>query len=312
VDKIKILFLAANPKDTNPLRIGEEVSAIEEELLMAKFREKFDLEQEHAVKAEKLSKYLLDFKPDIVHFSGHGSKTGQIYLESTTGMSHPVGLRALTNIFSVLRDNIRCVVLNACYSEAQARAISSSIDCVLGMSKAIGDEAAIRFAQGFYRGIGYGRDLETSFKLGCAQIDLLSLEEESTPRILWKDDKPRKIVFGQPLIEPRKSEKLSTESSEISSIINKYLDNPNSLNEKKAWKSFKELLLLLEEFSSDLSIEDEYEDLNRTKLVLARLRRNRDDAKNAGLYENASKTEDVILSNFAEVNKKIREIRLKL
>jgi hypothetical protein len=91
--KVKILFLAANPTDTSYLRLGEEISAIDEELLKAKFRDKFDLEQKHAVEAEDLSQHLLQVEPDIVHFSGHGSKTGQIYLEDEKGKSHPVSER---------------------------------------------------------------------------------------------------------------------------------------------------------------------------------------------------------------------------
>ena len=166
------------------MRLDEEVKAIDDELLKAKFRDKFELEQKHAVETEDLSQHFLQVEPHIVHFSGHGSKTGQIYLENENGESQPVSERALSNLFSVLKDNIRCVVLNACYSEKQARAISKHIDCVIGMSKAIGDDAAIKFAQGFYRGIAYGKDLEDAFRLGCAQIDLQGLDEQDTPKII--------------------------------------------------------------------------------------------------------------------------------
>ena len=152
MDKIKILFLAANPTDTSFLRLSEEVSAMDNELLTARYRDRFNLEQKHAVEAEDLSQHLLRVQPDIVHFSGHGSKAGQIYLEDANGKSHLVGAKALSNLFSVLKDNIRCVVLNACYSEVQAMSITRHIDCVIGMSKAIGDKSAIKFAQGFYRG----------------------------------------------------------------------------------------------------------------------------------------------------------------
>ena len=38
---IKILFLAANPKDTGPLRLGEAVRGIKERLRLAKLRDEF-------------------------------------------------------------------------------------------------------------------------------------------------------------------------------------------------------------------------------------------------------------------------------
>jgi hypothetical protein len=40
--KIRILFLAANPRDTSPLRLGEEVRTIQERLRSAEYRDRFD------------------------------------------------------------------------------------------------------------------------------------------------------------------------------------------------------------------------------------------------------------------------------
>jgi len=97
-----------------------------------------------------IQSHLLRHKPDIVYFSGHGSATSEIILEDGNGNSHPVSSRALGQLFSVLKDNIRCVVLNACYTEQQAQIIAKHIDCVIGMSKVIGDQAAIKFATAFY------------------------------------------------------------------------------------------------------------------------------------------------------------------
>ncbi|MGZ3303788.1 MAG: AAA-like domain-containing protein, partial [Isosphaeraceae bacterium] len=78
-------------------------------------------------------------------------------------------------------DHVKCVVLNACYSEVQAEAISKHIDFVVGMKKAIGDEAAIKFAVGFYDALGAGRDFETAYKFGCSAIDLKGIPESLTP-----------------------------------------------------------------------------------------------------------------------------------
>lgn len=192
---IKILFLAANPIDTPELRLSEEIRAIDDALLRVKFRDRFDIEQQWAVRVSDLQHHLLRHSPDIVHFSGHGSDSSEIILEDNAGNSHPVPARALSQLFSVLKDNIRCVVLNACYSEPQAEAIAQHIDCVVGMSKAIGDEAAIRFAGSFYQALGYGRSVKTAFDLGCLQIDLEGFNEQDTPQLLATKIDPQKITF---------------------------------------------------------------------------------------------------------------------
>jgi molecular chaperone DnaK (HSP70) len=193
--KAKILFLAANPTDTTHLRLDQEIREIDQALRQAKFRDKFVIEQHWAVRVTDLQSYLLRHNPDIVHFSGHGSESSEIILEDYRGKMHPVSARALSRIFSALKDNIRCVVLNACYSEQQARAISEHIDCVVGMSKAVGDSTAITFAASFYQALGYGRDVYTAFELGCAQIDLQNLDEPDTPKLLAPNSNPSEITF---------------------------------------------------------------------------------------------------------------------
>jgi hypothetical protein len=194
-ETIKILFLAANPSDTTRLRLDEESRAIDQALRQAQFRDRFDLRQHWAVRVGDVQELLLRHQPHIVHFSGHGGPSSEIILEDNAGHSHPVSIRALSALFSVLKDNVRCVVLNACFSEQQAQAIAQHIDCVIGMSTAIGDAAAIRFAAAFYQALGYGRDVKTAFDLGCVQIDLENLGEQDTPQLLAIQADPKKIVF---------------------------------------------------------------------------------------------------------------------
>ena len=169
---IKILFLAANPKDTDSLRLGEEMREIKERLRLAKLRDEFFVEQEWAVRVSDLEEHLLRHEPHLVHFSGHGSKSGEIILEDSSGNGKPVPPNVLKRLFAVLKDNVRCIVLNACYSEIQAEALVASIDCVVGMTRAIPDRAAINFASSFYQGLGFGRSIQEAFELGCVQVQL--------------------------------------------------------------------------------------------------------------------------------------------
>jgi len=192
---IKILFLAANPTDTTRLRLDEESRAIDQSLRQAEFRDQFDIKQHWAVRVGDIQELRLRHQPHIVHFSGHGGPSSEIILEDNAGNSHPVSVRALSTLFSVLKDNVRCVVLNACFSEQQAQAIAEHIDCVIGMSTAIGDAAAISFATAFYQALGYGRDVKTAFDLGCVQIDLANLDEQDTPQLLTVKADQGKILF---------------------------------------------------------------------------------------------------------------------
>ena len=50
IEKIRILFLTANPTDTNRLRLDEESRAIDQGLRRAEFRDRFELEQFQALR----------------------------------------------------------------------------------------------------------------------------------------------------------------------------------------------------------------------------------------------------------------------
>jgi hypothetical protein len=177
----KVLVLAANPRSQQPLRLEEEVREIDAGLRRSKHRDKFLLEQRWAVRARDLQQALLEVEPNIVHFSGHGARTGELYLEDEQGQPHPVSATAIANLFELFADQIHCVVLNSCYSERQADAIMRHIPYVIGMNAAIGDKAAIKFAVGFYDALGSGRSIEFAHKIGCSAIELDGLGEQLTP-----------------------------------------------------------------------------------------------------------------------------------
>ena len=150
----KILILAANPRGTSKLRLDEEVRAIKLRLKLAKGRDDFQIESEWAVRTGDIQQVLLDFQPQIVHFSGHGEGEEGLAFEDEAGMAKFVGATALGSLFKLFKDQIECVVLNACYSEVQAKAIAKHVPYVIGMNKAIGDKAAIVFSDAFYGGLG--------------------------------------------------------------------------------------------------------------------------------------------------------------
>lgn len=82
---LHILFLSANPEGTTKLKLVEEYKQIDAKIQASEFREQFELEQSHAVSLMELQHLLLRFKPNIVHFSGHGSENGALVFDSDLG-----------------------------------------------------------------------------------------------------------------------------------------------------------------------------------------------------------------------------------
>jgi hypothetical protein len=184
MNRCKILFLAANPEGTNHLALDEESREIENKIRSSEYRDSLELVTKWAVRPDDLLQHLNQHRPQIVHFSSHGSAAEEIILLDANRQPKPVTKAALKSLFATLKDNIRVVVLNACYSQSQAKAITSVVDCAIGMKKAIGDEAAIKFAASFYRAIGFGRSIQEAFDQGKAALMLEGIAETKTPKLL--------------------------------------------------------------------------------------------------------------------------------
>lgn len=186
--KKTILFLAANPKNSTQLRLDEEMRGIAEGLQRSKKGDTFQLEQQWAVTPRDMRRAILEYKPEIVHFSGHGVGEEGLALEDENGQVQLVHAQALAALFEVFRTFVECVVLNACYSEVQASAIARHIPYVIGMRQAVGDKAAQEFAIGFYETLASGESIEFAYKLGCVSIPMAGIVGDLTPVLKRKSD----------------------------------------------------------------------------------------------------------------------------
>ncbi|MGB7247671.1 MAG: CHAT domain-containing protein [Phormidesmis sp.] len=181
-----------------PLRVEAEVRLIEEALQRSRHRDRFQLATKLAIRTTDLRRALLDHRPQIVHFSGHGTGEQGIVLETDTGREQLVRTEALTQLFGAFEaGSIECVLLNACYSEVQATAIHQFVDCVIGMNQPIGDRAAVEFAEGFYDALGAGCPYDEAFKIGCSAIALSGSRDESIPVLKYRKRQNAQSPAGQ-------------------------------------------------------------------------------------------------------------------
>jgi hypothetical protein len=180
--KSKIVFLAASPGEHRSL--DREACEIEAKIQATPYRDLLVLITCWAVRPDDLLQALSQHRPTVVHFAGHGTGERGIALHDDSGGTKLVTATALQRLFTALRDDIRLVVFNACYSHAQALAVAEVIDCVVGMSDRISDDAARAFAASFYRALGFGRSVQSAFDQGLAAIALEGLAAEHVPRLL--------------------------------------------------------------------------------------------------------------------------------
>ena len=180
----KVLILAANPLKTARLRLEKEVEEIRVTLERSPNRGNFAIESRGALRPQDLQTHLYNLKPQILHFSGHGGGDRGLAFEDEDGNVQAVSTGALADLFKLFANQIQCVVLNACHAEEQAKAICQHIPYAIGMNQAIGDVAARKFAEGFYKAIWDDRSIEDAFESGVNAIKLEGIPEELIPVLL--------------------------------------------------------------------------------------------------------------------------------
>jgi hypothetical protein len=179
---MRILVLQPNSDPGNVLQLNREGREIKRTFSNTILWD-VEIVQEGAVHARDLQALLMRHRPEIVHFSGHGTDRGEIVLETNEGPSEPVPIKALGNIFSSLGENVCCVVLNACYSSRQAKAIAKWVPYVIGMNSRITDDASIAFSTIIYQALAFGKNIDEAFCLVRHQDALEYRGESKIPTV---------------------------------------------------------------------------------------------------------------------------------
>ncbi|SDI64184.1 CHAT domain-containing protein [Winogradskyella thalassocola] len=186
-EKIVVLFLASNPIDQQQLRLDEEARAISEMIRKSKHRDSVKFETCWAFQPIDLLQAINEYKPSIIHFSGHGSDNDEIIFQTNDGRTKIVSKEAIVQTIMASSDGIRLVFFNTCYSKNQAEAVSEYVEATIGMNTSIGDEAARIFSSQFYSSIGFGLSVKKSFEQAKALLMLENISEEETPELFIKE-----------------------------------------------------------------------------------------------------------------------------
>jgi hypothetical protein len=163
-DKIKILFLAANPADTGRLNLSEEARDLAERVRAGTHREAFEIVHCLATRPRDLLRVLQEVQPHVIHFSGHGNDDRQIVLQDEAGNSRPVEPQDLADLVGLFKNNLKLVLMSCCYGRPQAEALNWVLDFTIGMDEPISDEGAVSFSAAFYQVLASGGSIKQAFE----------------------------------------------------------------------------------------------------------------------------------------------------
>lgn len=211
---VKILFVVSQPKDWGEVDYASTYSAIKQMEVngVVKLRELIDVYEESADYKPKVTRvefpfHVNDFKPNIIHFIGHGESTkgkgGQIVMVKAGGEADPVSDETFARWLMNKRD-LKLVFLQACesalpdpYHSTSGMALqlaAMNIPAVVAMQYKVKNEIANAFACSFYKALENGLSVDLAVKAGRDAIG-----------VNWSDE-PQIHAFGLPVLYLRSYE----------------------------------------------------------------------------------------------------------
>lgn len=195
-----VLIATANPPDeeNQSLDIERELSYVLKILEQEVGAGRCVYHLRPAVDLDELQRALHELDPHILHFSGH-SEVGGLWLRNADGASVFVSAAKLKQIIRTTAKRLRLIVLCSCRSAPQAELLKALVDCTVGTTADVLDEAAIAFSRRFYEALTHGSSVQLAFDQGKARAETRAQEGHCRFELFHRDGvDPRQVVLFSP------------------------------------------------------------------------------------------------------------------
>ena len=165
--KITILFIGANYNNQKVIRTEKEFRKIKETISHLPYKNLINVVESFATKRHEITTKIIENKPQIIHFSGHGSlNTGPLF-EDDGEIINALDLQIdLVDKLKKYADFVKVIIFNVCESSIIADKTSKFIDFTIGTDETTDDDCAIAFAKGFYKNWGNKDEIRNSISTG--------------------------------------------------------------------------------------------------------------------------------------------------
>ncbi|MGW7529808.1 SAV_2336 N-terminal domain-related protein [Streptomyces sp. NPDC054783] len=200
-EKLRVLLLnAAADRDLRVAREQGILAAVQS----AAHRNLIELEAHTAATTDVFLAALSQFRPHVVHFTGHSTQDLIASEQDEDGFHDQAILSAdaFARAIAAVDDKPLIVLLNASYSTAQITRLVDTVPFVIGMSDSIGDVAAITYADRFYAAIADGQSVQAAHLLSRAAVEMNGLPDHDLPVLSCAanvDSRATKLVTPPPV-----------------------------------------------------------------------------------------------------------------
>ena len=174
---ITILFVKANPAGTGWVDTDIELRELKRKLGRGKYHDRFRVEPLPAARVEDLDEALRRHNPYILHFSGHGTRDGELIFQGADDAeSQPLAAEDLAEKLRVHQKEadppVCLVVLAGCDTAAIAKRLARHVDCAIGLDDSVKDRTVARFlTPSLYAALADGRSVANAVETACSELN---------------------------------------------------------------------------------------------------------------------------------------------
>jgi hypothetical protein len=189
--KLKIALLVTNPDSRTSLQTGVEARYIDEGIRLGGKTGEVDLKIVPAPTLSTLLDTLNSYRPDVLHFSGHGGGRTLLFDNEKAGDDGGTVLDfdMVARVVGATSTSPKLLVLVACDTVDGVDQFLDSIPVVIAMADAIDDDAACEFSRRFYQTLSAGETISNSLEQAKIVLANKGYTNASLPTLVTRDNR---------------------------------------------------------------------------------------------------------------------------
>jgi hypothetical protein len=188
--RTRIALLVTNPDRNASLQTAIEARDIETAIKVGGRPDKVDLKMFLAPTFDTLVDALNGYRPDVLHFSGHGGGRELLFDNEKAGTDGGTALDfdMVARLIGMTSYKPKLLVLAACDTADGAARFLDAVPAVIAMTNSIDDEAACEFSARFYQSLTAGASIRNSLGQAKAKLEHKGYRDADLPALLTKSD----------------------------------------------------------------------------------------------------------------------------
>lgn len=171
---MKVMYVANNPADADPLQIEREINDLQERLEISAGAEPIILRTYSAIELDRFAQAVSRAEPDVIHIAAHGEDGAIVFAHRDREEVRVSGMQ-LARLLSVLPRRPKLVVLNACSSSEMALQLAGhgGADFVIGTDAPISNSAARAMAAALYQSLANAASIERAVQIARVHLEIM-------------------------------------------------------------------------------------------------------------------------------------------